>query len=123
MFPFVPLLVSGAVTWFGHSWLMKKSLESPDYTPRFTDGGSDARAWMVGAGVAGLLFGPMFPLVGSALVGSGVAGLVSYDSTAQVKEAVSKLVGSQPAGLLEDQSTVEQLTTLLKSEAAEPVPE
>jgi hypothetical protein len=118
-FPLFPLLLAGGVTYVSHSWLTKNSIESADYIPRFWEGGSDARLWLIGAGVAGVLFGPVVPMIGAAAIGAGVGGAISYDTTSRVKTAVSRYLEQQPPGLLEERGLVEQLTTLLEEAPAE----
>ncbi len=121
MFQAVPLLIAGGSTWLTHNWLTRASLESPDYVPRFTEKGWDARAWLLGIGLGSLVLGPMWPLLSTIGVGAGVAAAVNYSTMDQVKTAVSKFVGRQPKGALEDQSVVEQITSLLQT-ADIPIP-
>lgn len=114
-FPAVALMLAGAATWASNNWLTRTALDSPDYVPRFTDKGMDARGWLIGIGLGGLILGPMWPMLGSLAVGGGVGALTNYSSMGHVEQALARFTARQPAGQLEDQDLVSQITSLLQT--------
>ena len=92
MYSLIPLAGSA---YLSSAWLNAAAMKDPYFVPRMGGMDSDARWWGVGAGVLGLFFGPAMPFLASLGIGAGIASLINWNTTDNVKKGVEGFIAQQ----------------------------